>query len=248
MRRLVRTALPDRVHRYLARKQSEVDSGRAPDATWDSARKTQAIRRVFSELKRMAGSRERCMFCEDSRGVDIDHFWPKSKYPERTFVWDNLVLSCSGCNRDKGTWFELGADGSPLLIDPTRDDPWAHLFYDSKTGIVTARFIAATQGPDPRGQYTIERSRLPLNIQAVTEGRRSTQKNLIRCVGRFVESLNATTTHTAAMTELLACVNDNSQYGLVDWFFLRDGQDEQPFAELRSKSPAVWNLVTAHVA
>jgi uncharacterized protein (TIGR02646 family) len=202
---------------------------------------------VFSQLKRMAGSRERCMFCEDSRGVDIDHFWPKSKYPERTFAWENLVLTCSGCNRDKGVAFELAPDGSPLLINPTKDDPWTHLFYDSHTGIVTARFVAALRGPDPRGHYTVERSRLPLNIQAVTDGRQCTQRNLMRCVRRYTESVNATTNHIAATGELLACVNDNSQYGLASWFFLRDGQDEQPFALFRSKAPDIWTLITDHL-
>lgn len=188
------------------------------------------------------------MFCEDSRGVEIDHFWPKSRYPERTFVWDNLVLSCSGCNRAKGTRFELGADESPLLIDPTRDDPWAHLFYDSQTGIVTTRYVAATGKPDARGEYTIERSQLPLNIQAVTEGRLRTGRNLGRCVRRFLESTNSTPSAGTRERELLGCVCDNSDYGLASWFFLRDGQAEPPFAELRTKSPDVWNRVSARVA
>ncbi len=247
MRRLVRTVLPDRVRGYLARKQREVDSGKPPDVAWSRARSTRTMDEVMEELTRMVGPRERCMFCADSRGVDIDHFWPKARYPEHTFLWDNLLLICSGCNRKKGERFELDATGSPLLINPTRDDPWDHLYYDSETGIVTARFIPKTGEPDPRGQYTVERSNLPVNIQPVTEGRLRTQRNLIRCVGRFLELSNPPGGRHALEQELLACLDDNSDYGLCTWFFSRDGQNEPPFADLRNTAGDVWDRLAGHV-
>ena len=241
MRRLRRTDLPQRVLRYLAKKQHEVDSGRSTDAVWTQARRTLTMRRVLDELKRMVGTRERCMFCEDSRGVEIDHFWPKAHYPERTFVWENLFLICADCNRKKGPSLELAPNASPLLIDPTRDDPWTHLFYDSRTGIVTARFIEATGEPDSRGRYTVETSNLPLNVQGVTEGRLRTQRNLIRCVRSFLEAPNPTNAPPALEQELFACVDDNSDYGLTSWFFSRDGQNEPPFADLRDNASALWH-------
>lgn len=247
MRRLVRTALPERLRGYLAKKQREVDSGKPPEVAWNRARPTQTMGCVVDELRRMVGARGRCMFCEDSRGVEIEHFWPKARYPVRTFLWDNLLLICSACNRKKGERFELGATGSPLLIDPTRDDPWDHLYYDSETGIVTARFIPATGEPDPRGQYTVARSNLPLNVQAVTEGRLRTQRNLKRCVDRFLEVSSSTRGRPALEQEFLACVDDNSDYGLASWFFSRDGQKEPPFANLQDTVTDVWHRLIAHL-
>jgi len=247
VRRLVRTALPERVRGYLAKKQREVDSGKSPEVVWKRARSTQTMGCVVDELRQMVGARGRCMFCEDSRGVDIDHFWPKARYPERTFLWENLLLICSGCNRKKGERFELDANGSPLLIDPTRDDPWDHLYYDSETGIVTACFIPATGEPDPRAQYTVERSNLPVNIQPVTEGRLRTQRNLIRCVGRFLEVSNPPGGRRALEQELRECLDDNSDYGLSTWFFSRDGQNEPPFSKLRHAAGDVWDRLADHV-
>jgi hypothetical protein len=95
-------------------------------AEWKNARRTQPLQAVHATLKRMMGERERCMYCRDSHGTDIDRFWPKTPYPERMFVWLNLLLCCAGCRRIKGDRFPVAGD-QPLLVDPTAEDPWRHL-------------------------------------------------------------------------------------------------------------------------
>lgn len=71
MRKLVRREL-SRAHKsYLARKQSEVGSGRNVETLWKHSRKTKMMKGVFQALARMAGVRARCMYCEDSRGTTI---------------------------------------------------------------------------------------------------------------------------------------------------------------------------------
>ncbi|RTY78507.1 hypothetical protein EKA83_08815 [Pseudomonas veronii] len=83
----------------------------------------------------MATGRSRCMYCEDSMGTDIDHFWPKSVYPDQAFVWGNYLLACSYCNSNqKRTQFPLDVNGEPLLIDPTNEDPELHLSLMPSTG------------------------------------------------------------------------------------------------------------------
>ncbi len=83
----------------------------------------------------MASGVERCMYCEDNEGTDIEHFRPKSVYPEHTFDWHNYLLACSACNSNhKRTRFPLDGGGEPLLIDPTAEDPRAHLRFSPKTG------------------------------------------------------------------------------------------------------------------
>ena len=144
MKRIHRTPLPARTLTYLGRKQQEVDSGIAPEAAWTGARKTKTMNGVASTLAAMSGKRQRCMFCGDSRGTDIDHFWPKSRYREHTFDWLNLLWICAGCNRQKGNQFPLDAHQRPLLIDPTAEDPWDYLLLDSHTGNITARFDPTT--------------------------------------------------------------------------------------------------------
>ena len=79
------------------------------------------------------------MYCSDSRGTDIEHFRPKSDYPAQAFRWANLLLCCSACGRVKGTRFPLDHEGQPLFIDPTVDDPWAHLNFLPETGALEPR-------------------------------------------------------------------------------------------------------------
>jgi hypothetical protein len=75
------------------------------------------------------------MYCEDSLGTDIDHFWPKASYPARAFTWENYLLACSHCNSNlKRQQFPLDATGGPLLVDPTVDDPSDHLVYVPVSG------------------------------------------------------------------------------------------------------------------
>ncbi|MFV8755246.1 HNH endonuclease [Nannocystaceae bacterium ST9] len=88
------------------------------------------------------------MYCEDNMGTDIDHFWPKSKFPERAFSWDNHLLACSHCNsNEKRECFPLGIDGRPLLLDPTAEDPREHLIFIPSNGEFEARGL--------RGEATI---------------------------------------------------------------------------------------------
>lgn len=83
---------------------------------------------LLAGLAEMAPGHERCMYCGDSQGTDIDHFEPKSLAPLRTFDWLNHLLACSCCNSNqKRNLFPTAADGSPLLVDPTAEDPLDHL-------------------------------------------------------------------------------------------------------------------------
>ena len=79
LRRIIRQPLPNAVEAYLSRKRDEVALADDVERTWKLARKTKTLRKVFDCLVRMAGMRQRCMYCEDSRGTTIEHFWPKSE-------------------------------------------------------------------------------------------------------------------------------------------------------------------------
>jgi uncharacterized protein (TIGR02646 family) len=113
----------------------------------------------------MASGLQRCMYCEDSQGTDIDHFDPKSRTPIRAFDWSNLLLACSFCNSNaKRSQFPVDpATDTPLLVDPTSDDPLEHLSLSPTTG---AYFSIG-----PKGQPTIDV--FGLNRYVCEEGRRN---------------------------------------------------------------------------
>ena len=95
------------------------------------------------------------MYCEDSAATDIEHFWPKSQYPDRAFSWDNYLLACSGCNsNEKREQFPLDAAGQPLLIDPTVEDPRDHLTLSVRTGKYQPRRRDSQESP--KGKWSIK--------------------------------------------------------------------------------------------
>jgi len=248
MRGIRRVALNGRPQRYLARKQLEVNAGSDCRKSWETARKTKTMGEVVDTLARMSGDRQRCMFCEDSRGTQVDHFWPMVPYKQRAFLWENLLWVCSGCNQAKGNRFDLDPDGKPLLIDPTAEDPWDYLFFEPGTGLITARFHADTGTSDPKGEHTADDAILPLNIEAVAEGRKRVSRSLHRAVQRFLTGLSERRDPPELQRELLEEIRDHEHYGLVQWYFLRDGSCLPPFSKLRNGHPGVWQSIVDEIS
>ncbi|MFJ1752702.1 hypothetical protein [Kitasatospora sp. NPDC088134] len=84
--------------------------------------------RVRRTLEQMARGAVRCMYCDDNRGMAVDHFEPLDRAPLRAFDWLNHLLACSYCNSDvKREEYPVDVDDNCLLIDPTAEDPSAHL-------------------------------------------------------------------------------------------------------------------------
>lgn len=136
MIRLTRTELPPDTREHLATYTRQIadaaDSDRKATAIglWGRFAVRRRIRPgVLAALTDMAPGHQRCMYCGDSQGTDIDHFEPKSQAPLRTFDWTNYLLACSYCNSNqkRDLFPRSPRDGSPLLLDPTLDDPLHHL-------------------------------------------------------------------------------------------------------------------------
>jgi uncharacterized protein (TIGR02646 family) len=240
MRRLYRPAVSPRAEAYLAKKQREIDRGADPGVTWTRSRGTRTIGDVYRVLTTMAGGRERCMYCEDSRGTDIDHFRPKIGYRNLTFAWLNLLLACSGCNRKKGDRFPTTPSGEALLIDPSIDDPWDHLYFNGETGLIVERWLPETRAADPKGRTTASDEYLQLNVEAVCEGRLRVKRSLERSVNSFLRN-----PCPDAVSELKEAAEDGACYGLTDWFFKREGTEEEPFRTLHNGHPEIWEEIVA---
>ena len=143
MRKVQRIGLQPATVRLLARKQSVVQQAANPKAVayslWRRPPKA-AFRDIRAALTTMAHGRARCMYCEDSAGTDIDHFYPKSLYPLRTFSWDNYLSACSFCNSNcKRASDPLTSFGNRILLDPSIDDPADHLDFVPSTGEFLSR-------------------------------------------------------------------------------------------------------------
>lgn len=147
------------------------------------------FRAVHRKLKEMCSGAQRCNYCEDSAGDEVEHIKPRSLYPERVFVWDNYLLSCGQCNRSKGSRFSVirqgrfidvthrpgstrrkSPTGCPVIINPRTEDPLA--FFQLEIA-ETFLFLPMNDLPEiakKRACYTIQV--LKLNRDVLLEARR----------------------------------------------------------------------------
>lgn len=102
----------------------------------------------------------KCSFCEcypaEGGDVQVEHFNPKSLYPEETFAWENLMPICLKCNRKKSN-HDTKLES---LINPYLEDPEDFLDFDS------LRIVAKTDSLDRkksrRSIDTYNLNRVPL--------------------------------------------------------------------------------------
>lgn len=101
------------------------------DAAWRRFYDTPTRDELVSALRAMADGK--CAYCECVDPRDVEHFYPKSWYPERMFRWDNLLFVCKTCNLDKKERFPTDGAQS-LLIEPSAEDPARFFRWDPSTG------------------------------------------------------------------------------------------------------------------
>lgn len=239
MRRFRRRPLPAREAKKLRKEQTKANAKLVAKTLnvskeWDRARRNNPLNKAFDTLLTMAGERERCMYCGDSQGTDIEHFWPKSPYPRKMFRWSNMLLGCTACGRDyKGSEFPLDAAKKPLLLDPTStDDPWLHLDFDPQTGNFAPRYDAQ-KIPAPKGKATVEILHFDKR-ESLASGH---QKAYKRISDRITDAAGAQAPDTAA---LISGLKSDDEYGLLGWCFRGAGVNESPMSDLRQAHPAIW--------
>lgn len=91
----------------------------------------------------MVDFKHKCAYCGDldsiscgSRFYDVEHFAPKEKFPEREFIYDNLLYACPYCNGSKSDkWVSNDADinviGDEGFVDPCAKEYDLQLDRDS---------------------------------------------------------------------------------------------------------------------
>lgn len=131
-----------------------VDRGPEPEGLSDiSARYTPGWVRYYEEGNRKKPSDSKwreyheplsksfynlCGYCEEKCKGEVDHFRPKSRFPERVYQWSNWIFSCHDCNHAKlDKWFAMG------YVDPcaeTRaEHPENYFEFDVTTGEILPR-------------------------------------------------------------------------------------------------------------
>lgn len=136
------------------------------DGLWDG--EAAVKKQLRAVLRTMApGVMGCCMYCGGYNGTDIEHFEPREHDALKTFFWPNHLLACGPCNSTyKNDWWECDeSTGEPLLIDPTRDDPFEHLVLNFR--------VDEYRGRTDKGRATIELLGLNLEARGLVAGRKS---------------------------------------------------------------------------
>lgn len=90
----------------------------------DKANATKKYRYRHPEIKTALKEETgwKCVYCESKIGHntpgDIEHKIPSSKVEHLHFVWDNLTVACTECNRRKNDYYEDGEE----FLDPYNED------------------------------------------------------------------------------------------------------------------------------
>lgn len=235
MRRVVRSDLEADSVEFLTKKQLELLAEGADvniTARWKSARQAKNMEGVLQKLQLMMGPLQRCMYCVDSHGCDIEHFYPKAHYADRVFLWANLLLCCTECGRLKGNGFPLNDLGLPLLIDPSSEEPWDNLDFDPNTGNVMARYFPETETKSAKGLACVKLLGLARR-EGMAEGYKRTYRRLVKVMMDFVES-------PCNVEALIFELRENDSHGLLGWFFKGRGMNQPVVVEIKERYPDVW--------
>lgn len=129
-------------------------------------------------------SKNKCIFCEcilgeESKYIEVEHFHPKSLYPDEVVDWENLLPICKRCNI-----FKRDHDTKLIpIINPTLIDPREHLT------IKKFRFFSK----DELGKKTISVLRLNdsdrLFLPRVTIG--NAISDILDSLGKWVDKIKA---------------------------------------------------------
>lgn len=108
-----------------------------------------------SEIRQalQAMSFSKCFYCErrlSEKEQEIDHYIDVAERPDLAFLWENLYLSCEGCNNGKPPHRDIPVEECVDPCDP-HEEPLQHLSFrqDRVEGI-----------PGTKGARTIQKYRL----------------------------------------------------------------------------------------
>jgi hypothetical protein len=232
MRRVHRLGLDLESRQKLAANKEQCIDAPAARHAWKNFRSSNAGKAVVDVLALMAGPTERCYYCGDSRGADVDHFIPIDQDWSEAFTWPNLQLVCPPCNRQKNAMPTVIA-GVRTIVDPCRDDPWNHIVLIAETGIVTPRTFG-DGSVDLLGGRTVSRL-TGLNLEAVIERRRRSIRRIVAAAERVV--LEGDTIPNRR--DLLWAASDDT-FGIAIWFASREGSTNPAFTALRQTHRSLW--------
>ena len=121
--------------------------GKEPGRYWNVFR--YELSQVFFDL---------CAYCEEYCDGEVDHFRPKSRFPEKTYEWSNWVFACHTCNNIKGKKWPPGGYVNPCAKTKPAY-PESYFTFDTLTGEILPK-EGLTSGRHEKAKQMIDELKL----------------------------------------------------------------------------------------
>jgi len=167
LRKLTRPEAPDCLHSNAVKWTDDYIKNRANDPkykfNWRDNACYQAIRNALTHI-----TQQHCAFCDGPIGSEsretVEHFKPKSQFPELAFAWDNLFPCCDLCQSIKLEQFD------EALLKP---DALEYIFHDYFTVNYHTGEIEPSHHADATAQH---RAKITLSMYGLNVPKRKTMR------------------------------------------------------------------------
>ncbi len=236
------TALEPRVRKLLAKRQKRADAfaknDRRIEPSWKSFRGTKAAKGIALRLTQIFHGK--CAYCEQESAKDIEHYFPKSAYPDRMFRWENFLWACKNCDTEKLDEFPVDPQGNAVLIHPGRDEPFDYFLWDFLSGKMVLH-------PDPARRERARQTRdlLRLDQFSIADERRNKFENVRYLLARLVKEEPVAEDTIARLRDELAA--HRPWLSIIRQLFMRPDRYQLLVDAARAKLPALdawlqeWN-------
>ena len=95
-----------------------------------------------------------CGYCEEGTDGGVDHFKPKSKFPDLVYAWSNWIFACNRCNSAKDDKWPPGGYVDPCACS-TQERPERFFDFNLRTGMIVPK-SGLTQEQRRKATQTIQ--------------------------------------------------------------------------------------------
>jgi uncharacterized protein (TIGR02646 family) len=211
------------------------DNKAEAEKRYNNARRAKWFRHVWMTLGKMAGEGERCMLCSGSEAAQVEHFRPKTIFPELAMTWENFLWCCGVCNQAKGNRFPPDTEFSGKFINPIDENVWEFFFLD-EFGNLTPRWRKERDDYDPRAFSTWKL--MKLDRQVLQECRQKRRIDLIQRVKDTVALYRRRKLSTKDLkARRAAWLAQPFQPDVADYYLNGPGGKERPFRQFLALIP-----------
>ncbi|TAE09428.1 MAG: hypothetical protein EAZ95_16020 [Bacteroidetes bacterium] len=264
--------LSDATTQHLQTKQDDVNGKnifseqvKRAESLWGNKKQNgkEAFEEIETALKKLGKPEGICHYCEHNHAKQIEHIYPKSLFPHKTFVWENCLYICGDCNKSKWNWCkvfypansttekelkELGIFPSPtealVFINLREENPLEFIMLDLAGK--TFHFLPISNDKNSReykkARYTIDL--LKLNLDEILKCRRNATENFLNYLKNCVKIQK-----TKNFEELETLVE--SDFLPLDRSQSFQDEKERLFNEFKNRiqtspHPTVWEQMKLH--